>query len=467
VCSAAKMEWLKSVHFYRKVPRDLTEATLAGGTISLLSSIVMAYLFISNFSAYLSVDQKTSIVLDASQEKKLQLNFNVTLYHLPCRFATLDIVDVMGTHFQNVSTNIIKTRIETDAEGRGVSTLGRHAQKKEPVYAEQLTPSHVDVPKVSPDLDQEGFLAAVKQKKLVLVNFYAPWCPWSRRLQPVWEEAYMNVMKTRHANDVLFAKADCTSAGGQELCHTQHVHAFPSVKVYRRHNPHSHESYVGDRTHGALEAFVDNNVHDADHTEAVAEGDVELGAGRHEGCVMRGVVLVNRVPGNFHISAHSKSHSFQHGALNMSHSVDSMSFGKMLSPAQQRLLPAEVAQGWNVLSKTEHIASGKNTTMEHYLKVVHTTYLIGSGRGKNLETYQYTVNNNNYEDGESLPAAVFSYDVSPMQVMVQEERESFAAFLTQLCAIIGGVFTVTGLLDGLVYHGHDLIARKGEIGKAI
>ena len=128
----------------------------------------------------------------------------------------------------------------------------------------------------------------------------------------------------------------------------------------------------------------------------------------------------------------------------------------------------QVAQGWNVLSKTDHIAAGKNTTMEHYLKVVHTTYLIGSGcapalprrrphpahapspplppwcaprvaapalmhphlrsrhrrarprssrgsRGKNLETYQYTVNNNNYEDGESLPAAVFSYDVSPMQ----------------------------------------------------
>ena len=32
---------------------------------------------------------------------------------------------------------------------------------------------------------------------------------------------------------------------------------------------------------------------------------------------MRGVVLVNRVPGNFHISAHSKSHSFQHGMPNM------------------------------------------------------------------------------------------------------------------------------------------------------
>ena len=72
-----------------------------------------------------------------------------------------------------------------------------------------------------------------------------------------------------------------------------------------------------------------------------------------------------------------------------------------------------MAQGWNVLSKTQHIATGKNTTMEHYLKVVHTTYLIGSGRGKNLETYQYTVNNNNYEDGELLPAANPSPNPNP------------------------------------------------------
>ena len=37
--------------------------------------------------------------------------------------------------------------------------------------------------------------------------------------------------------------------------------------------------------------------------------------------------------------------------LNMSHSVDSMSFGKMLSPAQQRLLPAEVSHASKYASK--------------------------------------------------------------------------------------------------------------------
>lgn len=297
-----------------------------------------------------------------------------------------------------------------------------------------------------------------------MVNFYAPWCPWSRRLTPVWAESALNVMKMSFAQDVMMAKADCT-AGGQELCRNQHVHAFPTVRVYRRHNPHSHESYVGDRTHEALESFVMNNVHDSDEAEALQEEQVEMGSSEGEGCTMKGVILVNRVPGNFHISAHSKSHSFQSGKLNMSHRVDAMSFGKVLSPAQLRLLPSEVRTGYNGLSSTHHVASGQNTTLEHYLKVVHTSYALT--RDRNLETYQYTVNNNNYQDGTGLPAAVFSYDISPMQVVVSEERESFAAFLTQICAIIGGVFTVTGLLDGLVYHGHNTFKRKMEIGKGM
>lgn len=453
------MEWLKSVHFYRKVPRDLTEATLAGGTLSLMSTILMAYLFVTNFSSYLAVTPRTSIVLDPSTEKKLQINFNVTLHHLPCRFASLDIVDVMGTHMQNVSANIHKLRIDRDGQRLGSAP----SQARDPKYANALAKVE-DIPQVSPELTQESFMEAVQNKKLVLINFYAPWCPWSRRLTPVWEEAYANVLKQAHANDVLMAKADCT-AGGQDLCRNQHIHAFPSIRVYRRHNPHSHESYVGDRTHQALESFAEKNVHDEDHEEAVAERQSELSGGPGEGCVVRGVAFVNRVPGNFHLSAHSKSHSFQPGKLNMSHHVTHMSFGKMLNPAQLRLLPAEVELGYSGLASTGHYATHQNTTLEHYLKVVHTEYSLT--KRHSLETYQYTVNNNNYQDGGSLPAAVFSYDISPMQVLVTEERETFAAFLTQICAIIGGVFTVTGLIDGLVYHGSATLRQKLEIGKAM
>ncbi|EOD33176.1 hypothetical protein EMIHUDRAFT_426590 [Emiliania huxleyi CCMP1516] len=276
------MEWLKSVHFYRKVPADLTEATLAGGTISLLSSLAMAYLFVSNFRSFLQIETVTSVRLDESQEKKIQINFNVTLHHLPCRFASVDIADVMGTHLQNVSANI-------------------------------------------------------------------------------------------------------SEVGG-----------------------------VG------------------------------------EGCLVKGVVLVNRVPGNFHISAHSKAHSFQPGQLNMTHEIGRMTFGRPLTPAMLRLLPDDVAAAHDVLARTLH--------------VVHTSHVLGR---RQIDTYQYTANSNNYQDGGSLPSAVFSYDMSPMQVLVQTERKSLASFLTQLCAIIGGVFTVTGLVDGVVYHGSATLKRKMQLGKIV
>ena len=69
--------------------------------------------------ACLQVETLTSVRLDESTDKKIQINFNVTLFHLPCRFASVDIADVMGTHLQNVSTNLIKTRIDGNGAAMG------------------------------------------------------------------------------------------------------------------------------------------------------------------------------------------------------------------------------------------------------------------------------------------------------------------------------------------------------------
>ena len=37
---------IRAMDFYRKIPRDLTEPTLAGGTMSVLSTIVMGMLLL-------------------------------------------------------------------------------------------------------------------------------------------------------------------------------------------------------------------------------------------------------------------------------------------------------------------------------------------------------------------------------------------------------------------------------------
>jgi hypothetical protein len=57
--------------------------------------------------------------------------------------------------------------------------------------------------------------------------------------------------------------------------------------------------------------------------------------------------------------------------------------------------------------------------------------------------------------------------VDSSQVLVREEGKSFASFLTQMCGIIGGVFTVTGLVDAGVFHTSASLRKKMEIGKAI
>lgn len=50
------------------------------------------------------------------------------------------------------------------------------------------------------------------------------------------------------------------------------------------------------------------------------------------------------------------------------------------------------------------------------------------------------------------------------QVVVRETRQPLYKFLTTLCAIIGGVFTVAGILDSLVYTTLGM-AKKMELGK--
>lgn len=50
------------------------------------------------------------------------------------------------------------------------------------------------------------------------------------------------------------------------------------------------------------------------------------------------------------------------------------------------------------------------------------------------------------------------------QVIVKEMPRQWYHFLTTLCAIIGGVFTVAGILDSIFYTAAK-ITKKLELGK--
>ncbi|KAK9081756.1 hypothetical protein Syun_031202 [Stephania yunnanensis] len=88
-------------------------------------------------------------------------------------------------------------------------------------------------------------------------------------------------------------------------------------------------------------------------------------------------------------------------------------------------------------------------------------------RGRKINSNQFSVTEHfRAADGHPLPPGIFFfYDFSPIKVTFNEEKSSLLHFLTSICAIIGGVFTVSGIIDAFVYHGHRAIKKKMEIGK--
>lgn len=54
-----------------------------------------------------------------------------------------------------------------------------------------------------------------------------------------------------------------------------------------------------------------------------------------------------------------------------------------------------------------------------------------------------------------------------MQIMVSEEKRAWYHFVTTLCAIIGGVFVVAGMIDSLIHGGAAVLKRKLELGASL
>ena len=67
--------------------------------------------------------------------------------------------------------------------------------------------------------------------------------------------------------------------------------------------------------------------------------------------------------------------------------------------------------------------------------------------GKQLQTNQFSVTEywSRISKGRmQMPAVFFVFDLAPINVTIRDERGSFLHFLVRTCAVVGGVFAVTG-----------------------
>lgn len=188
---------------------------------------------------------------------------------------------------------------------------------------------------------------------------------------------------------------------------------------------------------------------------------------KNEGCQIYGYLEVSKVAGNFHIApgkSFQKQHVHVHDlqafgskTFNLSHEIRFLSFGTPL--------PGVI----NPLDGTNVTSDAHSLMYQYFVKIVPSVYKKLSGGLVWSNQYSFTQHQRPVRQlsGEhGLPGFFVLYELSPMLIQYTEKRRSFMHFLTGVCAIIGGVFTVAGLIDSLVYHSSRALKKKLEVGKS-
>lgn len=463
------MDVLKKWDFYKKIPEDLTVSTAPGVGLSVAGCFIMLILFILEFNAYLTVDYKHEIVMDTGLDEMLRINFNVTVPDLPCEFASIDVSDMTGTRKHNMTKTVYKIRM--DSKGRHVGLANE----------EQAVPKFVDDDSygelplsdaVVTKLDETNFESFLKEHHYVAVDFFAPWCIWCQRLEPVWTRVAKTLPSLHYGQRMRVASVDCQAHA--DLCMKMFIRAYPSILFFKDGDVSPVEMYYGDRTlDGFLTKFKQlfegetddvetrkRALHEEDVQEARAKGEVISRVTGPEGCRIFGYLNVKRVPGNFHVHLSHPAYSMDSSLVNASHYIGELWFGEQLSARDIARMPKDtnVELFSHRLEGQEFVSMRKNHTYVHYIKIVTNTFELGGEEPINV--YKYTAHSNEYLETDDLPSIMFRYDLSPMSVRVTEDNVPFYHFLTNACAIVGGVFTVIGIIDQIMYQTVRAINKK-------
>jgi len=195
------------------------------------------------------------------------------------------------------------------------------------------------------------------------------------------------------------------------------------------------------------------------HEVGFVENTVKTPIQEGEGCLFEARFHINKVPGNFHVSTHSVDN--QPDNYDFSHEIHEISFGSKI-----KKISAKGIGSFNSLGGRNKLDSSGLESHEYVMKIVPTTY--EDLHGVKLVAYQYTYAYRSYisfgHGGRVIPALWFRYDLNPITVKYHETRPPLYHFLTTVCAIVGGTFTVAGIFDSLIFSATEIF-RKFELGK--
>eukprot|EP01112_Ceratiomyxa_fruticulosa_P023386 TRINITY_DN890_c0_g1_i1.p1 TRINITY_DN890_c0_g1~~TRINITY_DN890_c0_g1_i1.p1 ORF type:complete len:400 (-),score=63.59 TRINITY_DN890_c0_g1_i1:41-1240(-) len=178
---------------------------------------------------------------------------------------------------------------------------------------------------------------------------------------------------------------------------------------------------------------------------------IEIPVSDGEGCRVSGFLEVPKMKGDFHIAAGSgaeqshgghshHTHQIDFSRLQMfdiTHTIHHLSFGEEV-PGMYNPLDNFVYES-SVLSQKVYLVQVVPTLYrrEHEELTLHTNQYSFTHFTKivNLNTQSF-----------ELPGVFFKYDVSPLMVQITEKNPYITELITNICAIVGGIYVAVGIL---------------------
>lgn len=102
---------LRDLDAYAKPLDDFQVKTALGGTVTLLSTLFILFLLVSEFADWSTVELQPALKVDSGRKEKMSIHFNISFPHIPCFLVGIDVMDVSGEHQNDVGHDIFKQRI--------------------------------------------------------------------------------------------------------------------------------------------------------------------------------------------------------------------------------------------------------------------------------------------------------------------------------------------------------------------
>jgi len=461
-------KWLAATDHFRSIPHEFQQSSKAGGALTLCTYVLVAILLLAEIGSFLSTNYITVIKMDGNHDEMLRINFDIVMHDLPCKYIRLGIFDTFGERVDHKTEAFHYIPVDTDGIYKGLPVQSKDVKNiVHPPLSKEKELSKEEDKKLDEELDSDwtssddhfhkhdNFKAAATHHEFSLILFYADWCSHCLQFHPTWNDMVAQIslkekFKNVNGHDVQVKLLKINCVDFQDACREERIVAYPTIKLYDQEYGKKDDNkpipFAAQRTIANFREFLVSNIGKSAQerwTHEVQQEDAIL----HEGCQVRGFLTVQRVPGEFHLQANADNvgSNLDPVMTNVSHTVNHLSFG---SHSAGELFSSELLTLGQL-----HPIDGMSFSVkefgqapQHYLKIVST-----SMEDDKRVAYQVTHSDRiSVVTDRKIPQAKFMYDMSPLSVHIRLKQKRWYEFLTSLCALLGGFYTVAKLLSRTV-----------------